>query len=127
MVSSSEHFPEKWAPVFRRKCDHQKDSRAPFGARLECALQHVGQAAVQKLVDAFGVDVAVAVDAEHVLREVLRCLAPDLLPTRIAVEAGIVTGAVQGVIAICFCSPSNRCRSSGSRVPVARRLLLTTQ
>ena len=28
---------------------------------------------------------------------------------------------------ICFCSPSNRCRRSGSRVPAASKLLLTTQ
>ncbi len=46
----------------------------------------------------FGVDVAVGVDAQHVLREVLRCLAPNLLAARIAVEARVVTGAIQGVI-----------------------------
>jgi hypothetical protein len=23
-----EHFPEKWAPVFRRKCDQRNESRA---------------------------------------------------------------------------------------------------
>ena len=38
------------------------------------------------------------VDAEHVLREVLRRLTPNLLAARIAVEARVVTGAIQGVI-----------------------------
>src|SRR5229473_1661078 len=56
--------------------------------------QHVGQAAVQKFVHAFGVDVALAVDAQHVLRKILRGLAPDLLATGLAVEARVMPGAV---------------------------------
>src|SRR6266851_976573 len=56
--------------------------------------QHVGQAAVQKLVNAFGVDFALAVDAQHVLRKILRGLTPDLLATGLAVEARVMPGAV---------------------------------
>ena len=60
--------------------------------------EHVGQAAVEQLIDAFGVDVALVVDAQHVLREVLRRLAPDLLAAGFAVEARVVAGAIQGLI-----------------------------
>jgi hypothetical protein len=34
-----EHFPEKWAPVFRRKCDQTNESRAhPGSTEPGCAL-----------------------------------------------------------------------------------------
>ena len=49
--------------------------------------QHVGQAAVQKLVHAFSVDVALVVDAQHVLRKILRSLTPDLESAGLTVEA----------------------------------------
>ena len=79
-----------------------RDDRKPVDLTLisHCflPLEHVGQPPVQKLVDAFGIDVAVGVDAQYVLREVLRGLAPDLLAAGFAVEARIVTGAVQGAV-----------------------------
>src|SRR5689334_12800515 len=57
-------------------------------------LEHVGKAAVEQFVYTFGVDVALIVDAKHVLRKVLRCLAPDLLATRFAVEPRIMARTV---------------------------------
>src|ERR1700730_1786863 len=60
--------------------------------------EYVGQTAVEQLIDAFGVDLALAVNAQHILREVLRGLAPDLLAAGFAVEAGIVSGTVHGPI-----------------------------
>ena len=62
--------------------------------------QNVGQPAVQKLVDALGVDVAVAVDAQHVLREVLRCVAPGLLAASLDIETRVVTWTIQRPITL---------------------------
>src|SRR6266404_6111486 len=61
-------------------------------------LEHVGKAAVEQLVHAFGVDVASIVDTKHVLREILRRLTPDLLAARLAVEPGIMAGTVHGPV-----------------------------
>jgi hypothetical protein len=60
--------------------------------------EYVGQSAVQKLVDALGVDVAVAVDAQHVLREVLSGVAPGLLAASFNIEALVMTGAIQRTV-----------------------------
>ena len=80
------------------------DDRKPVDLTLvsHCflPLQDVGQPAVQKLVDAFGVDVALGVDAQHVLREVLCRLAPDLLAAGLAIETRVVAGAIQGAVGL---------------------------
>jgi hypothetical protein len=60
--------------------------------------QHVGQTAVDQLVHAIGIDVALVVDAQLELRQVLRGMAPDLLAARFAVEAAEMAGAVQRLV-----------------------------
>jgi hypothetical protein len=62
-------------------------------------LQYVRQTAVEQLIDAFGVNVALTVDVQHVLRQILRGLAPHLLAAGFAVEAGVMARAVHGPIA----------------------------
>ena len=57
----------------------RRDDREPIDMALEChgsALQHVRQAAVKQLVDAFGVDVALGVDPQQILGKVLRSRDP---------------------------------------------------
>jgi hypothetical protein len=56
--------------------------------------EHVGQSAVQKLIETFGIDVAIGIDAQHVLREVLRGLTPNLPATGIAIKTGVVAGTI---------------------------------
>jgi hypothetical protein len=48
--------------------------------------QNVGEPPVQKLVDPFGVDVAVVVDTKHVLRKVLSSVSPGLKAAGFDVE-----------------------------------------
>jgi hypothetical protein len=61
-------------------------------------LQHVGQTAVDQLVHAIGIDVALVVDAQLELRQVLRGMAPDLLAARFAVEPAEMAGTVQRLV-----------------------------
>ena len=49
----------------------------------------------RELVHALGVDVALVVDAQRVLRQVLGRLAPDLLAAGLGVEARIVAGQLK--------------------------------
>jgi hypothetical protein len=62
--------------------------------------ENIGQPPVQKLVDAFGVDVTVGVNAQDVLREVLGCLTPNLLAACFTVEARVVARAIQGTVGL---------------------------
>lgn len=54
-------------------------------------LQSVRKPAVQEFVDSVGVDVALTVDAQEVLREVLGGVAPDLLPIFLDIKPAVVT------------------------------------
>src|SRR5215213_9600646 len=60
--------------------------------------QHVRQAAVDQLVDAGRVDVALVVDRELELRQVLGGLSPYLHAGVLGVEAGVVAGAVERLL-----------------------------
>src|SRR5918994_7224407 len=60
--------------------------------------EHVRQAAVDQLVHAFGIDVAVLVHPERVLRKVLRRMPPGLLAAGLAVEDRVVAGAIEGPV-----------------------------
>ena len=62
------------------------------------ALQHVRQAAIKQLIDAFGVDVAFGVDAQYVLGKVLGRVAPDFLAAVLAIKARVMAGAVQRLV-----------------------------
>src|SRR5918994_7646153 len=61
-------------------------------------LEHVRQAAVDELVEPLRENVALVIHAKLVLRQVLCRLAPDLKASGLAVEAGIVAGAVQRAV-----------------------------
>ena len=60
--------------------------------------KYVRQTAVEQFVHAFGVDVSLVVDAQHVLWKILCRLAPYLLAARLAVEPRVVAGAVHGPV-----------------------------
>lgn len=51
------------------------------------SLQYVAEAAVEKLIHTVGMNVALVVNVEHVLRKVLGCLTPDLLATGFNIKA----------------------------------------
>ena len=77
------------------------DDREPIDMALEChgsALQHVRQAAINELINAFGVDVALGIDPQLILGKVLGRVTPDFLAAVFAIEARIVAGAVQGLV-----------------------------
>ena len=57
-------------------------------AMIRPSSEHVGQAAVEQLIQPFGVDVALVIDPQHVLGKVLGGMAPDLQATGIAVDSG---------------------------------------
>ena len=61
--------------------------------------EYVGQSAVEQFVHAFGVDVALVVDTQHVLRSILRGLSPHLLAAELAVESRVMAWAVHGLVA----------------------------
>ena len=60
--------------------------------------EHVGKATIEKLIDAIGVDVSLVVDAKCVLRQILSCVAPDLLTAFLAVVATVVPGTIQRLV-----------------------------
>ncbi|MNT84379.1 hypothetical protein D3C72_2243830 [compost metagenome] len=61
-------------------------------------LQHIGQTAVDQLVRAFGIDIALVVHPQGELGQVLRGVAPDLLATLLAVEPAEMAGTVQSFV-----------------------------
>src|SRR5262245_54601693 len=69
-----------------------------LNAMVPSPSEHVRQAAVDQLIHAFGEDVAVRSHAQRELREILGGLPDDLQPAPLAVEAGVVTRAVQGLV-----------------------------
>src|SRR5262249_41168282 len=60
--------------------------------------QHVGETAVDELINALSEDVAVGRHAQRELRQILRGLANDLLTALLAVEPRVVSGAVEGLV-----------------------------
>ena len=75
--------------------------------------KNVGQPAVQKLVETLGIDVAIGVDAQGVLREVLRGVSPDLLAAVFAVETRIMTRAIQRPVALVVSKRESLMRADG--------------
>ena len=54
---------------------------------LNPSLKNVAEATVEKLIHAIGMNVALVVNVEHVLRKVLGRLPPDLLAARFNIKA----------------------------------------
>ena len=94
--------------------------------------EHVGQAAVEQFVDALGVDVALVVNPEHVLRQVLSGLTPGLLATGFTVED---RDRAQGIYFVRYVNTSNEEKGFFSKMfssstpdtgPVKYRVKLST-